>query len=116
MGVLKSRGISRDTLPFKAVWMPWFAHVTFWMLCVIIFIQGYSCFFHFNATDFFTNYVSLILFFVLWLGAQLTYYRKEPWLIPYDQVDIDSDSRVIDEQVWDDKDMSKFEKFWDNVL
>lgn len=57
---------------------------------------------------------------VFWIVAQLTYYRKEPWLIPTDDVDLDSDARRIDEEVWDDPDdnpnVSRFDKFWDALI
>lgn len=119
MSVLKSRNISRDTLPFKAVGMPFFGWFTFIALIIIIFVQGYGVFFDFNASDFFANYISLILFFVLWLGSQFTMYRHDPWLIPKDMVDIDSDARAIDEEGWDEddgKEKSRWDKFWDTIL
>ncbi|KAF6015905.1 hypothetical protein HII12_000468 [Brettanomyces bruxellensis] len=119
MSVLKSRNISRDTLPFKAVGMPFFGWFTFIALIIIIFVQGYGVFFNFNASDFFANYISLILFFVLWLGSQFTMYRHDPWLIPKDMVDIDSDARAIDEEGWDEddgKEKSRWDKFWDTIL
>lgn len=77
MTVLKSRNISRDTLPFKAVGMPFFGWFTFISLIIIIFIQGYGVFFEFTAVDFFANYISLFLFFFLWLGSQFTLYRHD---------------------------------------
>lgn len=117
MAILKSRGISRDTLPFKARWMPVTGWITFIALIIIIFIQGFEVFFNFDVSTFFASYISLVLFFVLWIGSQLTVYRKEPWLLPLDAVDIDSASRKIDEEVWDDNaPKSWFDKFWDTVL
>ncbi|GME78028.1 unnamed protein product [Ambrosiozyma monospora] len=116
MHILKSRGISRDTLPYKATFMPYGAWISFIVLIIIAFIQGYSCFFSFNGTDFFTYYISLILFFVLWIGAQFTLYRKEPWLIKKEDIDIDSGSRAVDNEVWEEPINNKFEKFWDKLL
>lgn len=117
MYILKSRNISRDTLPFKARGMPFCGWATFILLVIIIFIQGYTVFFDFNAADFFANYISLILFFVLWIGSQLTIYRHDPWLIPKDDVDIDSEARKISEENWDDEEnkRGKWARIWDDV-
>ncbi|QOU23121.1 hypothetical protein BRETT_003312 [Brettanomyces bruxellensis] len=103
MNILKRRGISRDTLPYKAWGMPFFAWFSFISLIIIVFIQGYAVFFDFNASDFFANYISLVLFFAIWIGSQLTTYRKDPWLIPLDDVDIDTDARAINDEIWEDE-------------
>ena len=70
--------------------------------------------------DFFANYISLMLIVVTWIIAQTTLYRKEPLLIPLDEIDIDSESRKIYEEVWDeDEDNSKtsfLDRFWDAII
>ena len=104
MSILRSRNISRDTLPFKAFGMPFFARFAFVSLIIIIFIQGYAVFFKFKVSDFFANYISLMLFFAIWIGSQLTIYKNEPWLIPLNDVDIDSGARAIDEELLDEDD------------
>ncbi|GAV26624.1 hypothetical protein PMKS-000078 [Pichia membranifaciens] len=120
MKILQSRNISRDTLPFKANFGPVVAWITEFFLVLIVFIQGYEVFFNFDVSDFFANYVSLMMTVVFWIGAQFTYYRKEPWLIPTEDVDLDSDARKIDEEVWEDPEqdvnVSRFDKFWDTLI
>ena len=116
MNILRSRSITRDTLPYKALFMPWFAYYAAIAVFIIIFIQGYESFFDFTASKFFTAYISIILFVVLWIGSQVTLYRKDPWFIPVADVDIDSDSRVVDEEVWDEAPQTWYDKFWDTVL
>ncbi|VEU23567.1 DEKNAAC104707 [Brettanomyces naardenensis] len=118
MAILKSRNISRDTLPFKARFMPFFGWFTLVSLVIIIFIQGYTVFFDFSVNDFFAYYVSLIMFFVFWIVSQLTLYRHEPWVIPMDTIDIDSEARKIDEEIWEDepKQMGKWESIWDTIM
>ncbi|GME72070.1 unnamed protein product [Ambrosiozyma monospora] len=116
MHVLRQRGIDRNSLPYKAKWMPFYAWYAFVALIIILFIQGYACFFAFTASDFFTNYITLIAFVVLWAGSQLTMYRKQPYLIPLEDVDIDSEARKIDAEVWDDPINSRFEKIWDTIF
>ncbi|QPG77326.1 hypothetical protein FOA43_004735 [Brettanomyces nanus] len=118
MSILKSRNISRNTLPFKAILMPYMGWFTFISLVVIVFIQGYAVFFSFSAADFFANYVSVVMFFAFWIISQLTIYRHEPWFIPKDSIDIDSQARKIDEEVWDEpqQQMGKWEKIWDTIM
>lgn len=119
MQILKDKGISRKSLPFKANFGPIFAWITEFFLVLIVFIQGYAVFFDFTASDFFASYVSLIMVVVFWIVAQLTYYRNEPWLIPTSQVDLDSQVREIENEVWDEEDEASkpiFERFWDVLL
>ena len=62
MQVLEKRGISRDTLPFKAFFMPYSAYYAAITVFTVALIQGFTVFWDFTATDFFTAYISLILF------------------------------------------------------
>ncbi|KAH3673286.1 hypothetical protein WICMUC_003745 [Wickerhamomyces mucosus] len=111
MQCLKSRGISRDDLPFKAKFMPYGAYYAAFFIFIIIFIQGYDVFFDFNASGFFTAYVSVILMAVFWIGAQLWY--RCPLLLPLDQIDIDTDRREIDAIIWEDETPKNlWDKFW----
>jgi amino acid transporter len=62
-----------------------------------------------------------MLLVVLWVGAQFTVYRNEPYLIPMDDVDVDSDARQISEEVWEDDEednpnRSLLDKFWDSII
>ncbi|EDK46515.1 lysine/arginine permease [Lodderomyces elongisporus NRRL YB-4239] len=120
MNVLKKRGISRDTLPYKALFMPYSAYYATFFIFLIVLIQGFQVFFDFNATGFFTAYISLILFVVVWIFFQLFFHRfSTKWsdyLVPLDDCDIDSGVREIDEMVWDDnKPKNLWQKFWDIV-
>ncbi len=111
MQCLKSRGISRDELPFKAHFMPWGAYYAAFFVFIIIFIQGYAAFFSFTATKFFTAYVSVIIMAALWIGCQIFY--RGPLFLSLDDIDIDTDRREIDAIVWeDDAPKNIWEKFW----
>lgn len=116
--ILKSRNIPRSQLPFRAFGMPYVAYYGFILCFLLVFVQGYSVFFAFNATDFFTNYISVILFFFTWLIAHIYYngrnsYKLRTLLLPLDECDIDTGVRDIDEMVWDDAPPKNlWEKFW----
>lgn len=117
MQVLKARGISRDSLPFKAKWMPYQAWYSFILGFALTFVQGYGCFYDFSASSFFTNYISVILFFVSWIGAHFYYngfnMSARAWFIPIDEVDIDTGAREMDLMVWDETPPTTvWGKFW----
>lgn len=112
--VLKSRGMTRDDLPYKLKFFPFGAYYAAISIIIITFIQGYDVFFDFNASDFFTYYISLILFFVLWIGFQI--YFRGPIFFSKDQVDIDSGRREIDSIVWEERPPKNlWDKFWNVV-
>ena len=112
MQCLKSRGISRDSLPFKAKLMPYGAYYATFFVALIVFIQGYTAFApRFSTKSFFTSYISLILLVVLFIGCQL-YYRCR-FFTKLEDIDIDSDRREIDAIIWeDDEPKNLWEKFW----
>jgi amino acid transporter len=73
MSALKTRNVSRDVLPYKAMWQPWFAWYGFFFCVLIIFTQGFTSFMPWNVSDFFIAYVSVILFVVLYLGHKIIF-------------------------------------------
>ncbi|KAI5968571.1 CAN1 [Candida margitis] len=121
MNVLKKRGISRDSLPYKAMFMPVAGYYACFFIFLITLIQGFQAFFNgFNVTDFFTAYISVIFFVVLWIGFQLFFHgfslKWEDYFVPLDECDIDSGVREVDEMEWESTEPSNlWEKFWDIV-
>ncbi|OBA23643.1 arginine permease [Metschnikowia bicuspidata var. bicuspidata NRRL YB-4993] len=110
MNVLKSRNISRDKLPFKAMWMPWCAYYGFGLGFTLVFVQGFSSFYGFTASNFFTAYISVILYVVIWCVAHFYYnglnknaFTMRSLLTPLDEIDIDTGVREIDDMVWEDE-------------
>lgn len=70
-------------------------------LSIIIVVQGFQAFAPtFNTSDFFAAYISLIVWAVAFIGAQL-YYKTKLWY-SVDEIDIDSDRRIIDETLWEE--------------
>ncbi|KAG7195164.1 arginine permease [Scheffersomyces spartinae] len=117
MNILKSRNISRDSLPFKAKFMPYGSYYCAIVVFVLIFIQGYEAFYSITATSFFTSYVSLIIFVVCWLIFHIMYnglnFSWDKLIVPIDQCDIDSGVREADDEVWEESvPTTLWEKFW----
>ncbi|GMM34917.1 arginine permease [Saccharomycopsis crataegensis] len=121
MNALKLKNISRDDLPFKAVGMPWMAiYAAFWVF-ILIFIQGYSVFLDFDVKTFFINYISVIIFVVVWLGHQ--FIVRDKWWIPLEEVDITTGVRdAYEDAMWEKEeeeakqDASALSRFIDKVL
>ncbi|EAL86439.1 hypothetical protein KXW98_006498 [Aspergillus fumigatus] len=77
MRVLAARNISRDTLPYKAIWQPWLAYYGLFFNILIIFTQGFTAWIPtFDVSDFFVAYVCPILFAVLYLGHKIVFRTK----------------------------------------
>ena len=114
MQCLKSRGLSRDHLPYKAKWMPGLAYyATFFMILIITF-QGFTAFApHFSGLDFLAAYISVALFVVVWIGFQIYFRCRFIWRL--DDVDIDTDRREIEDITWEEEDESAKKGFWERV-
>ena len=120
MKTLKRRGISRDTLPFKAFFMPFSAYYGMVVCFIVVLIQGFTVFWDFNASDFFTAYISVILFVVLWVGFHFFFYgfgkdsfKMSNILVPLDECDIDSGVRDINDAEFDiPPPKNAWDKFW----
>ncbi|KAF4767068.1 hypothetical protein N7455_006949 [Penicillium solitum] len=77
MRALAAQGVPRDTLPYKAPWQPFFSWYGLFFNMLIIITQGFTAFIpEFSVTDFFINYLSLILFAVLYIGHKVAFRPK----------------------------------------
>jgi yeast amino acid transporter len=100
MRALHAQGISRDNLPYKAFWQPWFSWYGVGFNIIIILTQGFTAFMPWNTSDFFVAYVSLILFAVLYIGHKVL--LRQPFVKPA-EADIYSGRREVDEMVFEEK-------------
>lgn len=121
MKALKFNNMTRDDLPFKAFAMPFQAYYAFVFGFCLVFVQGFSCFYGFTASGFFTAYVSVILFVATWIGAHFYYngfgkeaFTARAWFLPVEEIDVITGSREIDESEWEEpaKSNSIFSKLY----
>lgn len=99
MKALRLRRISRDSLPFKARFMPYGAYYSTVVLSIFMVVQGYSAFQDgFSWVSLMCCYLSVVLFFACWLGYQI--YNHTPVLVPLDELDIDTNRVEVDRMVW----------------
>lgn len=94
MRALRAQGISRDSLPYKAMWQPWFSCYGVFFNILIIITQGFTSFMPWNTSDFFVAYVSVMLFVVLYVGHKLVTGSK---IIAAEEVDLVTGQKEIDE-------------------
>ncbi|ETN36265.1 uncharacterized protein HMPREF1541_08542 [Cyphellophora europaea CBS 101466] len=94
MRALKAQGISRDSLPYKAMWQPWFSWYGVVFNVLIILTQGFTSFMPWNTVDFFVAYISVILFVVLFVGHKV--WTRSRAVRPVD-VDLLSGKKEVDE-------------------
>ncbi|RJE26776.1 permease [Aspergillus sclerotialis] len=97
MRALKARGISRDLLPYKAFLQPYFSWYGLFFNVIITITQGFTAFIpKFSVTDFFINYLSLILFVVLYVGHKIVY--RQPFVKPH-EADIDTGRLALETEI-----------------
>ncbi|KAJ5145220.1 hypothetical protein N7448_002612 [Penicillium atrosanguineum] len=95
MRAMEARGLPRSILPYKSLWQPWLSYYGLFFNILIIFTQGFTAFIpSFSVTDFFINYLSLILFAVLYAGHKIAY--RQPFVDPL-EADIDTGRVDLDD-------------------
>ncbi|KAL1867198.1 lysine permease [Paecilomyces lecythidis] len=110
MRALKARNISRDLLPYKALWQPFFAWYGLFFNVLIILTQGFTSWIPtFSVSDFFVAYISLILFVVLYLGHKIIF---RPAFVKPEEADLDT-GRTEYDVVWETQEpTTRWGKFW----
>lgn len=83
--ILRAQGIERSTLPYIAPLQPYLSWYGFFFNCLIILTNGFTVFMEWNTGDFFSCYVSLILFVVVYAGHKLICRTK---VVPLEEADI----------------------------
>jgi amino acid transporter len=102
MRALKARNVSRDVLPYKAMWQPYFAWYGLFFNILIIFTQGFTSFIPtFDVSKFFVAYISLILFAVLYIGHKIVF--RTSFVRPID-ADLDTGRLEMDNMSWETTD------------
>jgi amino acid transporter len=110
MRAVKAQGISRDDLPYKAFWQPWFSWYGMVFNIIIIFTQGFTAFMPWNTSNFFVAYISLILFAILYIGHKLVF--RQAFVKPI-EADLDSGRREVDDMYFEEKvPTTLWGKFW----
>ncbi|KAJ5653524.1 hypothetical protein N7490_000527 [Penicillium lividum] len=98
---LKARNISRDVLPYKAMWQPWYSWYGLFFNVLIILTQGFTAFLgSFQVKEFFIDYISLILFVVLYAGHKIIF--RTAFVKPI-EADLDTGRTSFENETWETK-------------
>lgn len=110
MRALAARNFSRDTLPYKAAWQPWFAWYGLFFNVLIILTNGFTAFIPWNTTNFFTAYISVILFVVMYVGHKVLMRTR---FVKALEADVDAGNIVHDDTNWSiEVPTTLWGKFW----
>ncbi|RPD78096.1 amino acid permease [Lentinus tigrinus ALCF2SS1-7] len=113
---LKAQGIDRKTLPYKSPLQPfagWYAAIGCF---VVALFSGWSVFLkgHWRADTFITNYLPMMLFPVLYVGAKL--WTRVP-LIKYAEMDFKSGlQEVLDASTEETPPRNWIERIWRKIM
>jgi yeast amino acid transporter len=110
MRALAARNVSRDTLPYKAAWQPFFSWYGLFFNVLIILTNGFTAFIPWSTANFFTAYISVILFVVMYVGHKVIMRTKFVGAL---EADIDSGCIVNDDTTWSiEVPTTLWGKFW----
>ncbi|KAF4416349.1 AAT family amino acid transporter [Fusarium acutatum] len=91
MKALALQGISRSELPYVAPLQPYLSWYGLFFSVLIIITSGFQVFIEWDTSSFFTAYISLILFIVMFVGHKLIFRTK---LVPLNEMDIITGSDI----------------------
>jgi amino acid transporter len=110
MKALAARGQSRDTLPYKAFWQPYFSYYGMVFNIIIILTNGFTAFMPWSTKDFFVAYISVFIFVTLYAGHKIV--TRSKFVKPID-ADLDSGRREVDEMhIEEVEPKGAWQKFW----
>ncbi|EAW14678.1 putative arginine transporter [Aspergillus clavatus NRRL 1] len=114
MRALEARNVSRDLLPYKALWQPFYAYYGLFFNILIIFTQGFTAWIPtFSVTSFFIAYLSLILFVVLYLGHKIIF---RPAFVRPEDADLDTGRLALENEMWETVTPTKWYKKVGNAI
>jgi amino acid transporter len=84
---MQRQGVSRNVLPFRSPLMPYAAYAVVISFSIIIFFNGWTSLLHgkFDASAFFSSYINIPFFFLLFLGWKV--FKKTKW-VALDEMDV----------------------------
>lgn len=115
---LKAQGISRDSLPWKAPFMPFFAYWAIGTGCIVIIFSGWNTLKPFDTQGFVTSYFGVAFaafMYVFWKVVKRTKMVNpaEADLVTGKE-EVDTECRHWDENPGKERaDMTRMEKVWD---
>lgn len=100
---LKAQNVSRDSLIWKAPFMPWSAYIAIVTGLTVVLFLGFDCFSPFNIQGFLTSYFGIAYAIIMFLGWKI--WKKKKFVKP-SEADIWSGKAEIDREceIWEGPD------------
>ncbi|KAM0755033.1 AAT family amino acid transporter [Meredithblackwellia eburnea MCA 4105] len=91
----KAQGINRDDFPYKAPFQPWFSYFGLFFIILIIFFSGFTVFLkgNWSTSDFFVDYITVLIFLILWVGWKFWHKTKH---VSLHNMDFETGRRELD--------------------
>lgn len=83
--IMEAQGINRQDLLYRAPLQPYLTWYGLIFNALILITSGFTVFFDWSTSEFFSSYISLILWIVLYIGHKIIYRTK---LIPLSEADV----------------------------
>ncbi|GAA5969023.1 hypothetical protein JCM3765_005268 [Sporobolomyces pararoseus] len=120
MKALKAQGISRDSLPWKAPFQPYFAWVSLIFVGIVTFFKGFDSFTpKFKHDTFITAYLGLPIYACLYFGHKFWHKTR---VIKPEEVDLITGRKEFDadEAAWDEEEAAQgklpwWKKLWEGA-
>ncbi|GAA5847632.1 hypothetical protein JCM5353_004163 [Sporobolomyces roseus] len=120
MKALKAQGISRDDLPWKAPFQPYFAWVSLIFVGIVTLFKGFDSFTPRFAHDtFITNYLGIPIYIALYAGHKLWHKTR---VIKPEEVDLISGRKEfdMDESAWEEEEAARgklplWKRLWEGM-
>lgn len=90
--ILKAQHIDRNELPYLAPFQPYLTWYGLFFNFLILITNGFTVFLDWNTSDFFSCYISLMLFVFLYIGHKIFYRTK---IIPTTEADVSRGRSMI---------------------
>jgi amino acid transporter len=90
--IMRVQGIPRSELPYLAPLQPYLSYYGAFFVALITVTCGFTAFIDWSVADFFSNYISLMLFAVLYIGHKLICRTK---VVPLAEVDLSKGREVM---------------------
>jgi amino acid transporter len=93
-----------DSLPYRTPLQPYATYIVLFLLSILTITSGFHIFIgdNWDVQNFIASYVTLPIFFALYLGHKVWFYRgrlfkRSSWAIPIEEVDVISGKKEMDE-------------------
>lgn len=101
-------------LPYRSRFQPYMSYISGIAFFVLMFLQGFKVFVgdNWNTSTFLTSYIGIPIFLAFYFGHKFARGRNDPWMIPSEEVDMNSGLDEIIAREFPAKSREKWHQKW----